>query len=175
MINCIWFVVGALGLLQISPSLAMSLFGDDPVRVNFCCPDGEELILQSNVWYWPGTWRYKAECVGRKGAKNTLEGMEVSFLDSKNNQTEVKRKLAKLDNKMPKCGRRGPQISEFNFNQTNGSTKSVDLSGKLVLRAEKLDTEDYCLGYYNGPFSSDVPYIALSCDQCMEEVSWIFY
>eukprot|EP00092_Neocalanus_flemingeri_P013160 GFUD01014179.1.p1 GENE.GFUD01014179.1~~GFUD01014179.1.p1 ORF type:complete len:623 (-),score=176.96 GFUD01014179.1:158-2026(-) len=300
MINCIWFVVGALGLLQISPSLAMSLFGDDPVRVNFCCPDGEMLRLRISKDQLLGSWSYHmAECVRRKGAKNTLEGMEVSFLDSKNNQTEVKRKLAKLDNKMPKCGR-GLQISALNFNQTNlyangtsqlkpsvsielrqynesvtdarqgnvymdgkpvcddgwdrnaarvacrelgfadgeptvgsqygnveddmamdeiscrgdesslyecdytslddcggaegagvvcsdtdGSTVSVDLSGKLVLRAEEVDTEDYCLAetweladgnlyesYQTVPYRLDGfdGTLALSCDQCMEEV-----
>ena len=49
-----------------------------------------------------------AECVGRKDVENTLEGMEeVSVLDSTkpNDQTEfVKRKVSKLDNKMPECG-----------------------------------------------------------------------
>eukprot|EP00092_Neocalanus_flemingeri_P022918 GFUD01024846.1.p1 GENE.GFUD01024846.1~~GFUD01024846.1.p1 ORF type:complete len:622 (-),score=175.45 GFUD01024846.1:199-2064(-) len=298
MLDHITLYVGALVLLQISPILAMSLSADGPVGVNFCCPDEEILRLRKVGDNLPD-WTIQAECVRKKGAKSMLDGVEISVLDSKNNQTEVKRKLAKLDNKMPKCGR-GLQISALNFNQTNlyangtsqlkpsvsielrqynesvtdarqgnvymdgkpvcddgwdrnaarvacrelgfadgeptvgsqygnveddmamdeiscrgdesslyecdytslddcggaegagvvcsdtdGSTVSVDLSGKLVLRAEEVDTEDYCLAetwelaggnlyesYQTVPYRLDGfdGTLALSCDQCMEEV-----
>eukprot|EP00092_Neocalanus_flemingeri_P022207 GFUD01024086.1.p1 GENE.GFUD01024086.1~~GFUD01024086.1.p1 ORF type:complete len:542 (+),score=142.04 GFUD01024086.1:505-2130(+) len=59
------------------------------------------------------------------------------MLDSENNQTEVvKRKLAKLDNKMPTCGR-GLQISELNFNRTNlyaNGTSQFKPYGSIELR-----------------------------------------
>ena len=106
-----WIV---LGLLQMTPSLTVSLLGDDPVRVNFCCPDGEMLKLR-NVGEVKIT-----ECTRSKVVENKLEGMEVSILDLtkriNNNQTEfVKRKISKLDVKKPKCGR-GLQLNEMIFN-----------------------------------------------------------
>eukprot|EP00092_Neocalanus_flemingeri_P016178 GFUD01017510.1.p1 GENE.GFUD01017510.1~~GFUD01017510.1.p1 ORF type:complete len:614 (+),score=156.73 GFUD01017510.1:34-1875(+) len=118
--NHIWHALVVFGFLRMS--LGMSLFGDDPVKVNFCCPDGEKLRLHTAYH------RYvqEAECV--QGDKNNLEGLEVSVLHlTENNQTEfVKRKLSKLHTKMPKCGR-GLQISKPNFNQTidgNGTKQS---------------------------------------------------
>ena len=111
--NCVWFVAGVLVFLQISSSLAMVLFEDDPVKVNFCCPDGEILRLRSVRDH------HMAECVRRKDLKNNLEGKEVPVVDSNNNQTEfAMRKLSKLDNKKPNCAR-GLDISKLNFNQTS--------------------------------------------------------
>ena len=121
--NNICFVLSVLGFLQMSSSLAMSLFGYDPVKINFCCPDGKMMRLRIDRDQLTGGFINKAECVRRRDVKNTLEGMEVSVIDltkqSDGNKTEfLKRKLSKLDNKMPKCGR-GLQISQLNFNQTS--------------------------------------------------------
>ena len=119
--NNICFVLSVLGFLQMSSSLAMSLFGYDPVKINFCCPDGKMMRLRIDRDQLTGGFINKAECVRRRDVKNTLEGMEVSVLDSikqrEDNQTEfVKGKLSKLDNQMVKCGR-GLQIYELYFNQ----------------------------------------------------------
>ena len=140
----ICLVMGVLGFLQMCPSLAMSLGGDDPIKINFCCPDGEMMRVRLHRDLLGEEFITMTECVGRKDVKNTLEGMEVSVLDSikqrEDNQTEfVKRKLSKLDNKMLKCGR-GLQIYELYFNQPSeiGSTyyyhmRSVVISEYLQL------------------------------------------
>eukprot|EP00092_Neocalanus_flemingeri_P047654 GFUD01054078.1.p1 GENE.GFUD01054078.1~~GFUD01054078.1.p1 ORF type:complete len:523 (-),score=119.66 GFUD01054078.1:146-1714(-) len=170
MMDPILFVMGVLVLLQTSPNLAMSQSGDGAVRVNFCCPD-EEILRLRTVWDNLPTGTLQAECVRKKGAKNILEGIEISVLDSKNNQTEVKRTLAKLGNKMPKCGR-GLKITRLHTNLyanatshfypygsgyvriltdgshvrllTDGFTVAFDMSS-IIRPAEKVDTEDYCL------------------------------
>eukprot|EP00092_Neocalanus_flemingeri_P004902 GFUD01005275.1.p1 GENE.GFUD01005275.1~~GFUD01005275.1.p1 ORF type:complete len:623 (-),score=158.43 GFUD01005275.1:144-2012(-) len=118
--NHIWHASFVFGFLRMS--LGMSLFGDDPVKVNFCCPDGEKLRLhmRRDILLAYHSYVQEADCVW--GDKNNLEGMEVSVLHlTENNETEfVKRKLSKLHTKMPKCGR-GLRISKPNFNQTNGN------------------------------------------------------
>eukprot|EP00092_Neocalanus_flemingeri_P019262 GFUD01020866.1.p1 GENE.GFUD01020866.1~~GFUD01020866.1.p1 ORF type:complete len:514 (+),score=114.57 GFUD01020866.1:80-1621(+) len=194
MLDHITLFVGALVLLQISPILAMSLSADGPVGVNFCCPDEEILRLRKVGDNLPD-WSIQAECVRKKGAKSMLDGVEISVLDRKNNQTQVKRTLAKLGSKMPKCGR-GLQISRLHTNLyenaanrfrlygsgyvrilTDGSTVAVDMSSKLVRPAEKVDKEDYCLAdtwESNDSYGDDNGTLALSCDPCLEEVLCYF-
>ena len=110
-----------LGLLQTSLSLANPLSGDGPINVNFCCPDGEVLRIQNACEDLLGGIHKIARCVRSRGVKNTLEGVEVSFLslvqENETNQTKyVKRPLSKLGTKKPSCGR-GLQISKINIHQ----------------------------------------------------------
>jgi len=124
--NHIFLALGVLGSLQTPSTLAMTLFGDEsPVEVNFCCPDGQMLKL-INVRDIPiklflppppPTYR-KAECVRRRGIKNTLEGKEIAVLDKEVDSNKfLMRKLTKLNYQKPVCGR-GLQITELSLNKT---------------------------------------------------------
>ena len=114
--NHIFLVLGVFGSLQ-------TLFGDSPVpvRVNFCCPDGQMLKLINVRDDLVGTYR-KAECVRRRGIENTLEGKEIAVLDTEVENTKfVMRKLTKLNDQKPLCGR-GLQITELSLNNTGKLT-----------------------------------------------------
>ena len=118
--NNVCITLGILGSLWTVPTVAMTLLGvnPDPVRVNFCCPDGRMLKLRRVEDYLTGESYKKTECVRQKGVKNTLEGMEVAVLDLKSESNKyVQRKLNKLNYQKPVCGR-GLQIREFSFNKT---------------------------------------------------------
>ena len=114
-------VLTVLGLLRTSLSLAIPLSGDGPIKVNFCCPDGEVLKIRNVRENLLGGFNKIARCARSRGVKNTLEGVEVSFLslvqENETNQTKyVKRPLSKLGTKKPSC-ERGLQISKLNINQ----------------------------------------------------------
>jgi hypothetical protein len=112
-------VLTVLGLLQISLSLAKPLLGDGPIKVNFCCSDGEVLKIRNARVNLLGGIHKISRCVRSRGVKNTLEGVEVSFLslvqENESNQTEyVKRPLTKLGTNKPPC-ERGLQIEKINI------------------------------------------------------------
>ena len=62
---------------------------------------------------------------------------------------------------------------------------SVDLSGKLVQLGQDLDTEQFCLSEHwettgreshdRNSLDSFDGTVALSCDQCKEEVGWVVF
>ena len=114
-------VLTVLGLLQTSLSLAKPLSKDGPIKVNFCCPDGEVLRIRNVRENLLGGINKIARCVRSRGVKNMLEGVEVSFLsfvqENETNQTKViKRPLTKLGEKKPSC-ERSLQISKLNIHQ----------------------------------------------------------
>ena len=114
-------VLVVLWLLQTSLSLAKPLSGDGPIKVNFCCSDGEVLTIRNVRENLLGGINKIARCVRSRGVKNTLEGVEVSFLslvqENESNQTKfIKRPLTKLGEKKPSC-ERGLQISKLNIHQ----------------------------------------------------------
>ena len=109
--NHIFLALGVFASLQ-------TLFGDsqDPVGVNFCCPDGQILKLINVRDDLFGNYR-KAECVRQRGIENTLEGKEIAVLDRVESNEFVMRKLTKLNYQKPLCGR-GLKITELSLNNT---------------------------------------------------------
>ena len=106
--------MGVIICLEMSFSLALGLFEEDPVKVNFCCPDGEILKLGSFRNY------HMADCVKRTGQKESLDGTFVDMLKTNvNNKTEfVKMKIGRLGIMKPNCTR-GLKFESVNLNQAS--------------------------------------------------------